>query len=322
MGIRTAAALMVGGLLAGCGDGPTSESPVASSETRAVLDVVVEDHSIGYIEGAVGILQLVEGPSDELGVRAAALTEEAVAPGVWAGHFEPIDLAPGQYVVSVWMFACSGGGCDDDLDGYVEAARGRSNHDHSCQTALRLEAGAVGSIVAAIGPEGCIQIAPEPPDRPAARDPLTTTVVDETDVSVSSSPIPEEDRARLAQIALALDGVPSDARAVRFEPAFDGDGSLSGGVVVLRHEGFSGSVDLPGLDLMEANGQEIAVPQVVRYTVDSAVRMHVAVDLRTGVVLWATPDPRSVTATELVSRSDVDVEGQPVPSDARQLEGE
>lgn len=324
MGIRTAAAvaLVGGGLLAGCGDGPASESLVASSGTPAVLDIVVEDHSILYIEGAVGILQLVDGPTDELGVRAAALLDEAVSRGVWAGHFQPVELAPGEYVVRVWMFGCSGGGCDDDLDGYVDKAGGRSNPDYSCETALRLDAGEVTSIVAAIGRDGCIQIGPESLDRPAARDPLTPTVGDETDVAASRSPILEEDRDRLAEVALALDGVPSDARVVRFEPAFDSEGSLSGAVVVLRHASFSGSVELPGLDLMEVDGREIAVPQVVRYTVDSAAGMHVAIDLRSGEVLWATPSVRSVTATELVSRSETDIAGDPVPSDARQLEGE
>ena len=159
-------------------------------------------------------------------------------------------------------------------------------------------------------------------DTPASsREPLTPATVDQADGAVVTSPFSADDRERLTEIARALDGVPSDSHVVRFEPAFDANGAL-GAVVVLRHAAYSGSVELPGLDFLIADGREIVVPQVVRYTVDSAAGTHVAVDLGAGEVLWATPSLGSVVATELVSRRDTDIEGAPVPPDARQLEGE
>ncbi len=217
MGIRPAVvAIVVGGVVAtGCG------GDQVTSADRAVLEAVVEDHSIGYIEGSVGILQVIDGPTGEVGVRGAALPNEVVGPGVWAGHFESLQLSPGEYVVRIWMLACDASGCGDDLDEHVELARGRSNPDYSCETSLTLDAGEVSSLVAAIGPQGCIHIGDEPPPRNDRG--LTGTVVDEPD------------------------------------PAAVAPGSP-----------------------------------------------------RTG----------ALAATELVSTSDVDIEGQPVPPDTRQLEGE
>lgn len=313
LGSRAATAVL-GLIVLGCGDG--------SDPDAAVLKVVVEDHSIGYIEGSVGILQLVDGPADEeIGVRAVAQPDQQVEPGVWAGTFEPLELVPGDYVVRVWMLACEAAGCGDDLDEHMEAARRSApNLDFGCEGEVSLRRGQSVPLVAAIGPDGCIGMSPDPPpetDRPA----LTSTVGDGVDAAPSIE-IGREQRRLLTAIALAMDGLPSHALVSGFEPAFNETGELTGAVVQVLHADFTGTIDLPALDLMEAGGQEIAVPTVVRYTVEAARRMDIAIDLDTRTVLWATPAPTFVTDTELVSRSDVDVEGRPVPADARQLEGE
>ena len=127
---------------------------------------------------------------------------------------------------------------------------------------------------------------------------------------------------RAVAIAITLEGLPGDAVAISTEPSFDAAGVISGAVVRVRFERTTGAFEFPGLDLMVANDDIIRIPQVVRYQVRDARHVDVAVDLASGGIRWATPDPTAVTSTELIWRSETDIEGRTIPPNAKQLEGE
>ena len=141
------------------GDLPANVGP--GQDAVGVIDATVEDHFVGFVEGAVGVLEITSGPEDELGIRAIAFPYEEIEPAVWSGSFDPLELPIGDYTVEIWMLGCNESGCETDPDLLERAAR-RPEAFYRCMAAVALDEGQHLSITAAIGPQGCIDTVTAP----------------------------------------------------------------------------------------------------------------------------------------------------------------
>ncbi len=105
--------------------------------------------------------------------------------------------------------------------------------------------------------------------------------------------------ARIVSTSLDL---PPGAQVLRVEPGFDDAGELSGGVAVVHFEPYTGRLSWPSDQLyaparpdggpdLSAEAARRWLTDIYEYQVVELRRALVAVDLESGRVQWAAPDP-------------------------------
>ncbi len=107
-----------------------------------------------YIEGSLGILEIVDEGGARIAPLASAGPIETTSSGGFESDFEPTTLEPGSYSVRVWQYVCPGGPCSSDPDEWERVAE-RDQAD-LCTAEVDIVAGEHMWVVATWTPgQGC-----------------------------------------------------------------------------------------------------------------------------------------------------------------------
>ena len=136
------------------------------------------------------------------------------------------------------------------------------------------------------------------------------------------------DKAEYLATALTVSPDPTGSTVADIAPSYDDDGSIGSVVVELNFPPFSGTFDLPGSRLLEANREKYNQRVDRRYVVDGLQEIYVAIDVDTGEVTWSTLSFTStygidvVTSVENLSFAQRDHKGRHIPAGALPVEYE
>ena len=133
------------------------------------------------------------------------------------------------------------------------------------------------------------------------------------------------DKLRKELIEVAKSAVPGakDSEVESLAPSYTNDGLLDGFVITLNFPPFTGTFDVPGQEVLVANGQDYIRQDQNRYVVDSLRRLFVGVDLQTKVVEWVSPalsqngEDGTIISYETITKSSFDDTGKFIPPNAR-----
>ena len=135
--------------------------------------------------------------------------------------------------------------------------------------------------------------------------------------------ITDEVRAELVEAAKSMVPGNKGSEVESIDPSFDNDGSLDGFVLTLHFPPFTGTLDVPGKEVLVAGGEEYVRTDNDRYVVDGLRRLFVAIDLQTKAVEWVAPSlsesggDGTITSFETMTKSALDDKGRLIPSNAR-----
>lgn len=149
-------------------------------------------------------------------------------------------------------------------------------------------------------------------------------------VGTASAPftVSDADRAAFSAAAIALAPDPTGAAVMEIAPSYSNDGSVGQLVVELGFPPFSGTFDLPGTRLLEADGERYTQRVIRRYRVDGLRGLYVAVDAQSGDAVWAdlsytlTGSLDVIESVEVLSASPTDLKGRKIPANARRATSE